>query len=248
MQIKKECVIGNTIFKKLFFENAAMSKRDKEIFTKDIEKILWQYALKEENTRIPAFRDEVREYEEIAIIEVVLSEEKHTKRIGAIIQATIPYPMILSFDYKDQVKLNLANKRVNQSDRTKNTVEYIIETDWLGFANLSQRENDFISAFKVENCSYYNLYAFYLDLIKMVQQFNISKITDDFKGIAKKDVTIVKWLQQKVEVTEAEIDGIRKQLKNEVHFNKKMDMNIAIKKLEQKKQKLINELNEGTPT
>jgi hypothetical protein len=242
LQIKKACYIGNTIFKKHFFENASMSKKDKEIFTKDVEKIIWQYALKEDNMRIPVYRDEEREYEEIAVIEVILSDNRHGKRIGVIVQATIPYPMILCFTFQNQAKLNLVNKRINQSDRSKNTLEEIIESEWIDFQNLTKRQYDFLNVFRVANCSFRNFYKFYLDVIERVEQLNISKITNDFEGIAKKDVTIIKGLQQKIEATENEIATLRSKLKKEVHFNRKMDLNIAIKRLEQKKQKLIDEL------
>ena len=49
IEIPKNCEVGNKIHKKLFFENANMSKADKDIFTKNINRIIWNYSLKPDN-------------------------------------------------------------------------------------------------------------------------------------------------------------------------------------------------------
>ncbi|MGV8149603.1 MAG: DUF4391 domain-containing protein [Alkaliphilus sp.] len=46
MNIPKNCEVGNTVFKKLFYENASMSLRDKETFKEHIKKITWLYSFK----------------------------------------------------------------------------------------------------------------------------------------------------------------------------------------------------------
>ncbi|EFG90182.1 hypothetical protein CLCAR_0388 [Clostridium carboxidivorans P7] len=75
MNIPENCNVGSTIFKKLFYENGTLTSSDKDIFTNDIEKITWKYSFKEENLNIKRFKNEELDYEEIALIEVLLFKE-----------------------------------------------------------------------------------------------------------------------------------------------------------------------------
>jgi len=62
-----------------------------------MEKIIWQFSLKNSTINIPPYKDEVREYEEIAIIEVMLENKDNVSRFSEITQRTIPYPLVLIF-------------------------------------------------------------------------------------------------------------------------------------------------------
>jgi hypothetical protein len=52
LNIPSTCVVGNTIFKKLFYENADLSTSDKDLFVDSINKITWLYCLKPETINI----------------------------------------------------------------------------------------------------------------------------------------------------------------------------------------------------
>ena len=75
LNIPDSCFIGNTIYKKLFYENADLSTNDKSLFTDTISKITWLYCLKPETINISAYKDEVREYPEVEVIEVLLHRD-----------------------------------------------------------------------------------------------------------------------------------------------------------------------------
>ena len=130
LNIPDSCYIGSTIYKKLFYQNANMSSSDKSLFTDVINKIVWLYCLKPETINIPAYKDEIREYPEIEVIEVILNKEYGLNRIAEIIMRTIPYPMLLIFKLEDKIRFYVAHQRTSQSDSSKNTIEEFISTDW----------------------------------------------------------------------------------------------------------------------
>lgn len=140
LNIPKECELNNTIFKKLFYENAYMSKQDKDMFASDINKITWLYSLKRDTINIQNYKDEECEYEEVEFIQVKINSESKVKRIAEIIQRTIPYPIVLIFNCENKVMLNAALKKINKVDESKNSVEEFIFTDWIDLNDLSQRE------------------------------------------------------------------------------------------------------------
>ena len=55
LNIPDSCFIGNTIYKKLFYENADLSTNDKSLFTDTISKITWLYCLKPDTINISAY-------------------------------------------------------------------------------------------------------------------------------------------------------------------------------------------------
>lgn len=230
LNIPDSCFIGNTIYKKLFYENADLSTSDKSLFSDTISKITWLYCLKPETINISVYKDEVREYPEVEVIEVLLHKDYKLKRIAEIIMRTIPYPMVLIFKLEGKVKFYVAHQRTNQSDSSKNTIEEFIATDWL------ESDSALFDKLDIKQMRFANFYALYSDIVDAISIYNLSTImpTDDnITGAEARE------LSAKIEDIEQEITSLRAKLKKETQFNRKMELNIEIKRLEQNKNKLL---------
>ncbi|MBV1818129.1 DUF4391 domain-containing protein [Clostridium cochlearium] len=243
LNIPKFCELNNTIFKKLFYENTYMSKQDKDIFSNNINKIIWLHSLKSENINIESYKDEECEYEEVEFIQVKLNYESKIVRIAEIIQKTIPYPIVLIFNYENKIMLNVALKKINKVDESKNSVEEFIFTDWIDLNELSKREEDFFNSLNIKELPFSNFYKFYLGIVDKVNLFNASKYKNDFKALEYKNAEEIKNINDKINSLDTEILNLKSKIKKEIHFNRKVEMNIHIKKLEGKKQSLIDKLN-----
>lgn len=243
MNIPEECNVQSTIFKKLFYENGTMTTSDKEIFTNDIEKIIWKYSFKEENLNIKSFKNEELYYEEIALIEVSLSKASKYKKICEIIQKTIPYPLILVLIHEDKLLINAAYKRINKVDESKSTIDEFIYSDWICMGNINDNEASFLNSIDVKNFSFVNMYKFYCSFIEKLNLLNASSIIGDFEVLKNKDIQEVNELNNQIEKLNNEIEKLKIDINKEQHFNKKMDINIKIKKLESKKNGIIEKLN-----
>lgn len=221
LNIPDECRINRTVFKKMFYDNAALSKGDKNLFVDSIDKITWIYCLNQDNMNIPAYVTEEREYLEIEIIEVTLSENKGIKRIAEIIMRAIPYPMLLIFSFEDKYQLWAAHQRFSLADNSKVTLEEPIFTEW-------QEENSILwDRLNISKLRYTNFYDMYSDLIDAIAVFNASKLTD--KEINGEDAR--KLLRSNAEI-DSQIAALRAELKKATEFNRKMEINMKIKKLE----------------
>lgn len=232
LNIPDNCFIGNTIYKKLFYENADLSTNDKSLFTDTINKVTWLYCLKPETINISAYKDEVREYPEVEVIEVLLHKDYKLKRIAEIIMRSIPYPMVLIFRLEGKVKFYVAHQRTNQSDSSKNTIEEFISTDWL------ESDGTLFDKLDIKQMRFANFYALYSDIVDTISIYNLSTFipTDDnITGAEARE------LLTKIEDIEQEITSLRAKLKKESQFNRKMELNIEIKRLEQNKNKLLGE-------
>ena len=239
----KECIEGSRIPKKLFYEEYDMSSSDKELFTKAIGKIVLEYMFSEDRINIAAYKNDDIECEEVAVIRVFLHEDSKYKRICEIIQRAIPYSLIVICEYKEKVLFNVASKRINKNDESKNTVEEMVFTDWISVEKQKKNDKVFLEGLNVREWSYVNLYKFYNSFVDKVKIFNASKYSSNLEFLNSIDVDEVKKLTDKIERLELEISSLKDKLKKESQFNKKMDLNIKIKKLEIKKNEFIKELN-----
>jgi hypothetical protein len=230
LNIPDSCFTGSTIYKKLFYENANLSSGDKTLFTDVINKIVWLYCLKPETINIPAYKDEVRDYPEIEVIEVLLHKDYKLDRIARIIMRTIPYPMLLVFKLEDKRRFYVAHQRISQSDSSKNTIEELIKTDWL------DSDSPLFPMLDLKQMRFTNIYTLYSDIVDVISVYNLSTILPADENLTGAEA---RELSAKLEDLEQKIVGLRSKLKKEPQFNRRMELNIEIKRLEQSKTKLL---------
>lgn len=243
MNIPKPCEVGNTIFKKLFYDNADLNKTDRDLFTEQIDKINWAYCFKPETINIKPYKDEVREYPEIEIIEVKLLTAGKTKRIAEIIMRTIPYPMLLIFRLDNKIQLFTAHQRTNLADPSRNTIEEFIFTDWIELDNLSDKDKRLRENLELKNLSHLNFYRFYIDIVDRLIIYNASKLTDGY--IEGKTAVEVKEVYDKIGELDEKIKILKLRVKSEIQMNRRVEMNIELKRLEEEKRQLVESLNGG---
>lgn len=239
----KECNEGGRIPKKLFYDEANLTSADKEIFTTDINKIVLEYIFSEDRINIKSYKDEEVECDEIAVIRVILENDKKYRKICDIIQKSIPYSIILICEFDNKVLFNVANKKINKVDEGKNTFDEMLFTEWISLDSEQERDRNFFEELNVRNWSYIDLYKFYNSFIDNVKRLNAAKYSKNIETLKQIDVEKIKELTDKIEKFELEIVFLRNALKKEVQFNKKIEINIKIKKIETMKNSLINELN-----
>ena len=230
LNIPSSCMVGNTIFKKLFYENVDLSTSDKTLFVDDISKITWLYCLKPETINIKPFKDDIRDYPEIEVIEVEVLKDSKLRRIAEIIMRTIPYPMLLIFKLGDKTQLYLAHQRTNQNDSSKNTIEEFISTDWLN------SESSLFEKLNIKQMRFTNFYALYNDIVDTISIYNVSCIMTIKPVFTGEEARL---LSSSIETLEQEIAALKAKLRKETQFNRKMEMNIEIKKLETRKKDIL---------
>lgn len=242
LAVPAACFLGKRVYKKYFHDNASLNATDKKAFSEDIEDIQWRYTLKPETINIARYEDDEREYLEVAIVQVNLKSPKHYKRLAQIIQRVIPYPLLIVFSDGTRIALSVADKRINRADRELIRVEAFYETDWLDLANLSEPEQAFLESCAITQFSYHHFYAFYGDLTARVVALNCAKISGSYtteSDLSREErLDLLGSLRQK----ELKLAELRAALAKESQFNRKLELNVQIKKLlhelEQYKEKI----------
>jgi hypothetical protein len=119
LALPPETRVDQRVPKKLLVENGAPTAADKRQINEGIEELLWLAALKPTTIGVPEYRDDVREYLEIAVLSLTLRPDARARRLVELIHRAIPYPLLLVAEQSDNLTLSLAHKRWSQGESGK---------------------------------------------------------------------------------------------------------------------------------
>lgn len=229
MAIPPACLLNKPVFKKLFLENSDLDATDKRALKEDISRIRWLYTLKPSTINIAKFEDGAVEYQEVAILQIDLTNAARVKRIGSFVNKAIPYPLILLFSHNGQFAVGVANKRINQADKSKWVVEDEWLTDWVSETVPSKVQKKFIGDCALKNLSYLNFYAFYQDVVARVIALNAASRSGSYDCATRDKTTDRRKALTEIAELEKQMGELRSSLKQETQFNRKLELNMAIK-------------------
>ncbi|KAF5068293.1 hypothetical protein DSECCO2_244530 [anaerobic digester metagenome] len=230
LKLPKSCAVGNTIFKKHFYDNGDLTRADEKLLKTAVTKMTWLYTLKKETLNIQPYADEIRTYPEIEILEVRLEGVQKIERLAEIIMRAIPYPMLLIFRFEQQWAFWTAHQRNSLKDETKNTLEGFVHSNFLASDAALFKTLDF-QTLAVSNC--YQLYSQIVDAISI---FNLAQALGETGP--EIDGQTARALLGQLESLDQQLRTLRAELKKELQFNRKMALNMKIKGLEAEKEVL----------
>ena len=228
MELPSAARIDRVVPKKQFYDNGDLSSADKKLFD-HVEKIYWRYALKTENSFIQSYRDEEKDYPEIEVLEVNLRAEKQLKRLVEVIIHAISYPMLLFFILGDKRRLYMGKLRQSQADSERMTLVAMEDTGW------RSEEDDFwseLSLRKIPGANFCQLYESWFDAISKSHLVVLSVDTEAMSGDEAREKL------QRITAIEQEMNKLRKQMKAESQFNRKMELNTRLQKLKREMKKI----------
>ncbi|MDO9446793.1 MAG: DUF4391 domain-containing protein [Candidatus Nitrotoga sp.] len=119
LELPASCRVDQRIPKKLLVENGAPTVADKRNITEGIEEIQWVSSLKPSSIGVPEYRDESREYLEIAVLHIALRQDAKASRIAELTHRAVPYPILLLLTEQNQLTLSMAHIRWAQNEAGK---------------------------------------------------------------------------------------------------------------------------------
>lgn len=231
MAIPEKCLLNKPLFKKLFQEHADLDITDKKALKDDIDKIRWVYTLKPSTLNIEPYRDDVREYDEIAIIQIDLTSAVRAQRIAAFVNKAIPYPVVIVFSFVDTMALSLADKRINQADKSKWVIEDAWMTAWFNPDAPNEAQQKFMQDMTIKSLSFVNFYAFYTDIKSRIIALNTADRSGSYT-LTSGDGTINRAdsLRQ-LDRLEQEKAELQSKLAKEKQMGRQVEMTTRIKKM-----------------
>jgi hypothetical protein len=129
------CRVDQRVPKKLLVENGAPTSADKRLINDTIEEVQWLAALKPNTVGVAEYRDDEREYLEVAVLCVTArpaqqaggagagasapAKPVNTTRLAELVHRAVPYPVLLLLAAPQGLFLSLAHKRWAQNEAGK---------------------------------------------------------------------------------------------------------------------------------
>jgi len=233
--LPKDARVDQRVPKKLLTEHGAPTAADKRRIQDGIEELLWVAALKPTNIAVPAFRDDVREYLEIAVLTATLRAGAKPTRLIELIHRAIPYPVVLWTEQGGAVSLSLAHKRWSQGEAGEVVVEEVRRTAPLQPKSPKAEEALFLTSIAVSNLPNRDLFALYQGWLDRLAALEAAQITGQFappdsdsRAQALRDGLDAHARLQR------ELAALRTQAEKEKQLNRRVQLNLEIKRLEAK--------------
>lgn len=215
--------IERKLFKKQFLDNFSLTSNEKKILSECVDSITLNNLLNKDSINILPFTNETHNYQEIAVISVEINNQSKAKEITNII-LHIPYPVVLILVYKEQIQINISPKRINITDTAKLVVEEQYYTKWIDTNNLTEVSSEFLNSLDTLKHPFSNFKDFFISLTQSVISFNASEISGKFKSNQDS-----KFILDKINKINSEIQELKAQIKKETNFNNKVKLNIELK-------------------
>lgn len=246
LAIPPEARVDQRVPKKLLTEQGAPTSADKRQIQDGIEELLWVAALKPTNIGVPAYRDEVREYLEIAVLTLVLRADSKGLRIIELIHRAIPYPIVLVAAQGDTVSLSLAHKRWSQGETGKVVIEDVRRTSPLRLDALIADEASFLASLPVSGLPTRDMFALYQGWLDRVAALEASQITGVYAppDSAGRSSAMRDGLDDHARLLR-DISGLRARAAKEKQMNRRVELNLQIRRLEAELAAIANNLESG---
>ena len=227
--------VDQRVPKKLLMEQGAPTAADKRQIQDGIEEMIWVAALKPTNIAVPAFRDDVREYLEIAVLTVTLRSGAKPTRLIELIHRAIPYPVVLITAHGDTVSLSLAHKRWSQGETGKVVIEEVHRTAPFRADMPTTEEASFLASLAVSGLHKRDLFALYQGLLDRVAALEAAQISGAFTppDSADRASALREGLDTHARL-QRDLAKLRAQAEKEKQVNRRVELNLEIKRLEAK--------------
>jgi hypothetical protein len=244
LELPPVCVLNERIAKKLLVENGAATPADKRAINEGIDELIWVAALKPNKIGVPAYRDDFREYLEIAILSMRCRAEARSNRITEIIHRSIPYPVLLvsiveigqeeneisrktSTASAPLLNVSVADKRFSQKDAQSMVLEDGVTEVQL---EADSRLEAFASAMNLGKQPRDNLLRLYHGWAAILDAYRASRITGEFAPNSLSHEERRSAIAE-FERIEREIKTLRNQAAKEKQINRRVELNLDIKKM-----------------
>lgn len=227
--------VDQRVPKKLLTEHGAPTPADKRQIQDGIEELLWVAALKPTNIAVPAFKDGLREYLEIAVVTATLRADAKLTRLIELIHRAIPYPVVLWTEQGGAVSLSLAHKRWSQGEAGVVVIEDVRRTAPFHPKNPTAEEALFLTSLAVSGLPNRDLFELYQGWLDRVAALEAAQITGAFAppASAEQAAGLRDSLDARARL-QRDLAALRAQAEKEKQINRRVQLNLEIKRLEAK--------------
>jgi hypothetical protein len=205
----KQAAFGRVLPKNKIHEHASPSSKVKGLFVLEVEKIVWSYKLSPETINLPAKNG----VQEIQVFTIALKTGTIKHDVLQAIDKAIPSPILFVLTFNGKMRYVAAYKRPSEADKSKWVVSSYFETDWVP-DDTKRTELPIVL----------DLGALYQAILKGIIPMPTRKNETIEELVARGD---------RLRIKERESAKIEANLKKEIQFNRKVEINAELRNINQ---------------
>lgn len=203
----KQAAFGRTLPKNKIYEHSGAKSRLKGLFVDQVEQVVWQYKLATETINLPATAGVT----EIQIFTIQLKAPELHHDVLRCIDGAVPFPIIFELTHDAQTQVVAAYKRPNRADASRWVLSEYYSSGWLP----ADAVRDTIPVAL-------NMGSLYGQMLQRLLPLALreKESLDDLFDRA-----------EQVAVKQREVDKVAVRLAKEKQFNRKVEINAALRAL-----------------
>ncbi len=227
--------VDQRVPKALLLEHGAATAGDKRLIQEAIEQIRWLAALKPTTIGVPAYRDDVREYLEVAVVSMELRSGAKASRLSELIHRAVPYPVVLVATSDECTVVSFAHKRWSQGEVGATVLDgesvFADIRDEAGKAELA-----FSAALPVSRQPVLHLRALYQGWMDATVALLAARLTGAFTLFETPDRAAARLeALRECARLDAEVSRLRSAASKEKQLARQVELNLRLKTLQQER-------------
>lgn len=224
--------VDQRVPKTLLVENGAPTAADKRGIEDGIEELWWLAALKPTTTGVPEYRDDVREYLEIAVLRLLLRPGAKSARLVELVHRAVPYPVLLLTEQQGRSGLSAAHKRRSQGEAGKTVLDGdVVTADW-DAAVEEEHWPAFCSALALGRQPHASIHALYQGWIGTLTALLAARLTGSCVADGNAEYAVERHdALRECARLDAEIARLRAAAARERQIPRRVELNLELKRL-----------------
>lgn len=241
------CRVDQRVPKKMLVENGAPTSADKRLINESIEEFQWLAALKPNTVGVAEYRDDCREYSEVAVLYIIMRKGPEGKGAGAarvaqhirptnitrlaeLVHRAVPYPVVLLLAAPQGLFLSLAHKRWAQNEAGKVVLDG--EPVTVDVALDLTADHPFMQALALSRQPQTSLLALYQGWMDGLTAWQAAKYTGTFTPtVTPAQAAARRNALRTCQYLEQESTRLRAQAAKEMQLAKQVELNLALKRI-----------------
>lgn len=250
LALPASCRVDQRVPKKMLIENGAPTSADKRLLNDAIAEIQWVAALKPNTVGVPDYRDEEREYLEVAVLSIATRGAKsvvdhsedvassdipakavNTTRLAELVHRAVPYPLVLLLTTPRGLYLSLAHKRWAQNEAGKVVLDgEVAAIDLTGDLSPTSPFMQSLALARQPQATLMALYQGWLDCLTALQA---ARYTGTFKGAGDSAQAATRRAAlRECQRLDQECARLRALASKEKQMAKLVDLNLALQRVQ----------------
>lgn len=244
LDLPASALVNQRVPKKLLVENGAPTTADKRIINEGIEEIQWLAALKPSTIGVPEYRDEAREYLEIAVMHIALRPDAKASRIAELAHRAVPYPLMLLLTDNQQLILSLAHIRWSQNEAGKVVLDgEPVQAALDSHTATPEISSAFLQSLSIIRQPRNNLRSLYQGWLDTLSAFQAAQLTGRFaQSVTDEQAAARRASLHQCRDIEQQIATLRTTAAKEKQIARQVALNLEIKVLQAKREQTASKL------